>query len=250
MKRRFRRARIVLPAVLVLAAISSLIGIAAAKSNSSSPAQAATMPSRLAQATLIVEVNATDGDAGLQVFLDGEPWKLMTISGPNGQAILEVEAEGRLQNFGLTELFSESSEPPFDVFPLEKFKELFPEGRYTFAGTTVEGQRVVGEARLSHDIPDGPEITSPEDGATVSRDNVVATWNAVAEPRGIDIAGYRVIVTREDPLRVFSADLPASARSMPVPSEFLQSGTEYKLEIQAIEASGNQTLTEITFIVQ
>jgi hypothetical protein len=34
---------------------------------------------------------------------------------------------------------------------------------------------------------------------------------------------------------------------MPVPSEFLQSGTEYKLEIQAIEARGNQTLTEITF---
>jgi hypothetical protein len=163
------------------------------------------MPSRLAQATFIVEVNATDGDAGLQVFLDGEPWKLMTISGPDGQAILEVEAEGRLQNFGLTELFSESSEPPFDVFPLEKFKELFPEARYTFAGTTVEGQRVVGEARLSHDIPDGPVITSPEDGATVSRDSVVATWNAVAEPRGIDIVGYRVIVTRENPLRVFTA---------------------------------------------
>jgi hypothetical protein len=170
----------------------------------------------------------------------------MTISGPDGQTIVEVEAEGRLQNFGLTELFSESSEPPFDVFPLESFKQLFPEGRYTFAGTTVEGQRVVGEARLSHDIPDGPEITSPADGATVARDSVVARWNAVAEPRGIDIVGHRVIVTRENPLRVFSAD-PPSARTMPVPSEFLQSGTEYKLEIQAIEASGNQTLTEITF---
>jgi hypothetical protein len=79
---------------------------------------------------------------------------------------------------------------------------------------------------------------------------VIARWNAVAELRGIDIVGYRVIVTRENPLRVFSADLPASARRMPVPSEFLQPGTEYKLEVQAIEASGNQTLTEITFSVQ
>jgi hypothetical protein len=248
--RRFHRTTIILVAVVLLAAISSLVGIAVAKSDSSSPAQAETKPVRLAQSTLIVEVNATDGDAGLQVFLDGEPWKTMAISGPGGQTILDVEAEGRLKNFGLTELFSESSEPPFDVFPLEEFKKLFPAGKYTFAGKTVKGQRLVGEARLSHDIPDGPEITSPEEDATVGRTNVVARWNAVAESGGIDIVGYRVIVTRENPLRVFNADLPASARRMPVPSEFLQSGTEYKLEVQAIEESGNQTLTEITFSVR
>jgi hypothetical protein len=35
-----------------------------------------------------------------------------------------------------------------------------------------------------------------------------------------------------------------------VPSEFLERGAEYKLEVQAIEASGNQTLTEITFRVR
>jgi hypothetical protein len=246
--RRFHRTT-ALPALFLLAAIAFLIAIAVAKSNSSPDAQAAAKPIRLAQSTLIVEVNATDGDAGLQVFLGGEPWRSMTISGPDGQTILEVEGEGRLQNFGLTELFSESSEPPFTVFPLAKFKELFPEGRYSFAGETVKGQRLMGEARLSHDIPDGPEITSPEDDATVARSNVVARWNAVAETGGIDIVGYRVIVTRENPLRVFSADLPASARRMPVPSEFLQSGTEYKLEVQAIEESGNQTLTEIAFLV-
>jgi Fibronectin type III domain len=114
----------------------------------------------------------------------------------------------------------------------------------------VIGQGLVGGARLSHDIPDGPEITSPEDGATVDRSNVIARWNAVSEAGGIDIVGYRVIVTQEDPLRVFNADLPASARSMPVPAEFLQPGTEYKLEVQAIEASGNQTLTEIAFSTQ
>jgi hypothetical protein len=35
-----------------------------------------------------------------------------------------------------------------------------------------------------------------------------------------------------------------------VPAEFLQSGTEYKLEVQAIEKNGNQTLTEIAFRVR
>jgi hypothetical protein len=48
---------------------------------------------------------------------------------------------------------------------------------------------------------------------------------------------------------VFSADLPASVTSLTVPSEFLESGIEYKLEVQAIEASGNQTLTEMSFMV-
>jgi hypothetical protein len=249
MTRGFHRTT-VLPAVFMLAAVSLLIAIAAVKSSSSPDAQAASRPIRLAQSTLIVEVNATDGDAGLQVFLDGEPWRSMTISGPDGQTVLEVEGEGRLTDYGLTELFSESSEPPFTEFPLEEFKKLFPEGKYTFAGETVNGQQIVGEARLSHDIPDGPEITSPEEDATVGRGDVVAGWNAVAERGGIDIVGYRVIVTRENPLRVFNAELPASARSIPIPAEFLQSGTEYKLEVQSIEASGNQTLTEIAFTVR
>jgi hypothetical protein len=240
----------VLAGVFLAAAIALLIAITVARSNSSSDAQAAAKPIRLAQSTLIVEVNATDGDAGLQVFLDGEPWRSMTMSGPDGQTVLEVEGEGRLKNYGLTELFSESSEPPFTEFPLAEFKKLFPEGKYTFTGETVKGQRLVGEARLSHDIPDGPEITSPEEDATVGRSDVVARWNAVAESGRIDIVGYRVIVTRENPLRVFNADLPASARRMPVPGDFLQSGTEYKLEVQAIEASGNQTLTEISFKVR
>jgi hypothetical protein len=204
---------------------------------------------RLAQATMIVEVNATDGDAGLQVFLDGEAWRSMSITGPDGSTILDINAVGRLEDFGLTELFSESSEPPFDVFPLEEFKALWPEGRYSFAGTTVDGRRLTGRATLSHDIPDGPKITSPAEGATVAPGSVVASWDPVPETSGVDIVGYRVIVERENPLRVFSVDLPATDNSVTIPSEYFDSGIEYKLEVLAIEASGNQTLTEITFDV-
>jgi Fibronectin type III domain len=109
---------------------------------------------------------------------------------------------------------------------------------------------VTGVARLSHAIPDGPKITSPANGARIDRSEVVARWNAVRSPRRIVIKGYRVIVTREDPLRVFSADLPASATSVTIPPEFLEPGTEYKLEVQAIERSGNQTLTEVAFRVR
>ena len=207
-------------------------------------------PIPLAAATLIVEVNATDGDAGLQFFLDGEPWNSMTISDPNGNVVVDVDAKGRLKNWGLTELFSESNEPAFTEVPLEEFKARFPEGEYTFVGKTIDGERLVGTARLSHDIPDGPKIITPADDATVSRGGVVARWQAPPEAAGIKIVGYRVIVTREDPLRVYQVELPASARSVPIPAVFLQRNTEYELEIQAIEESGNWTFSTSFFSVK
>jgi hypothetical protein len=201
-------------------------------------------------ATMIVEVDATKGDAGVQFFLDGEPWRSMAVSGPNGRALLEIDAQGRLKNWGLTELFSESNEPPFAEVPLAEFKQTFPEGRYTFLGETVEDDKVVGSAMLSHDIPDGPKITGPADGETVARKGVVVRWSGPPEPPGIEIVGYRVIVTREEPLRVYSVDLPASATKVPIPAAFLDPGTEYELEIQAIEESGNQTFTTVFFDVK
>ena len=48
---------------------------------------------------------------------------------------------------------------------------------------------------------------------------------------------------------MFNADLPSSVNSVTIPSEFLEPGTKYKLEVQAIEKSGNQTISEITFTV-
>ena len=212
--------------------------------------EAASRPARLADATLIIEVNGTDGDAGLQFFLDGEAWRSMTISDPKGRVVVDIDAEGRLKNWGLTELFSESNEPPFDEVPLAEFKARFPAGIYRFVGETVEGRKIVGSARLSHDIPNGPTITAPGDGATVNRAGVIARWQAPPEPPGIDIVGYRVIATREDPLRVYQVELPASARHVPIPAAFLEPGTEYELEIQAIEESGNWTFSTETFSVR
>jgi Fibronectin type III domain len=197
-------------------------------------------PIHLVSATLIVEISKTDGDAGLQFFVDGEPWRSMTIFAPDGEVMLEIDAQGRLENFGLTELFSESNEPPFDEFPLAKFKRRFPEGEYRFSGITIEGEPLVGRAILSHDFPHGPEILTP---SVVDRDDFVAEWRPVTGPPGVDVVAYRAIVTREDPLQVFSVDLPATTTEVTVSPEFLRSGVEYELEVQAIEKSGNQTFS-------
>jgi hypothetical protein len=241
--RRLRPA-IALPAVCLL-----VFGIAAAKPDRTTTSEAKRKPIRLEASTLIVEVNATEGDAGIQLFLDHEPWDSMKLSSPDGRTMLDIDTKGRLKGYGLTELFSESSEPPFDEFPLHKFKRLFPEGTYKLDGTDIEGRRLVGRAKLSHDIPDGPHITSPADGDEVPMEDLTVTWDPVPEPDGIKIVGYRVIVEREDPLRVYQVELKGNATSVRVPSEFFQAGIEYLLEIQAIEKSGNQTFTELMFTV-
>jgi hypothetical protein len=54
-----------------------------------------------------------------------------------------------------------------------------------------------------------------------------------------------VVASREDPLRVVSIDLPADATSVTLP--LLESDAAYTLEVLAQEASGNQTVTQISF---
>lgn len=201
-------------------------------------------------ADLKVEINATDGDAGLQVFLDDEAWKEIRIVNPDGTVIAGVQARGDLKDYGLTELFSESSEPPFAEFPLAEFKKLFPEGTYVFSGVLVDGTTLRSEVPLTHDFPDGPTIIEPVEGAEVAPADVVVRWEPSPQtPPDVDIVGYQVIVVREDDTRSMEADLTASTRTFHVPVEFLEPGTEYTVEVLAIETSGNQTLTEVGFSV-
>ena len=181
----------------LLLALLLLLGLTATLPATTAGAGATTIA--FADARLKIEVNATDGDAGLQVFLDGEPWRAVSLSNPSGRKLVEITAKGPLKDYGLTELFSESSEPPFDEFPLEEFKQLFPEGVYTFRGTTIDGKRLLSTARLTHDLPDGPRILRPRDEAQVARDHVVVAWKGVRNPSGSKIVGYQAVVTRETP---------------------------------------------------
>jgi hypothetical protein len=247
-------------AVVVAGAAAALVGIATAQSDPDTSARgdsraqdasnstAAAKKIRLEDSTVIIEVNDTEGDAGLQFFLDGEPWRRMKVFRPGGKKVLDLKGTGRLRNWGLTESFHETNEPEFSEVPLDKFKRRFPEGTYKFAGRTIEGKRLVGKGKLSHDIPNGPEITFPSADSTVPHGDVEATWAPVPEP-GTEITGWRVIVEREDPFRSYQVELPASQTSVKIPSEFLEPGTEYLLEIQTIEASGNLTFSEHFFRV-
>ncbi len=212
---------------------------------------------RFSRAKIIVEFNSTAEDIGVQVLLDGDPWRKVAIFNPANRRILDIESRRSLRQQGLTELFFESSEPSLDELPLEEFLARFPAGTYEFEGVTIEGDEVEGSAVLTHVIPAGPEILSPvspdDDPPAVDPDDATIEWEPVATTiagsEDLEIASYQVIVEQVDPLRIFSIDLPASATSVKVPAGFLvQRGTLHKFEVLAVEAGGNQTITEGEFV--
>jgi hypothetical protein len=206
---------------------------------------------------ILIEFNASAEDVGIQVLLDGEPWKRLRVFNPGKREILNVVGAKSLARQGLTEFFFESSEPSLAEVPLSQFLARFPKGKYEFEGETIDGIELEGTAVLSHRIPAGPEIISPvapnDDPPLVDPENLVIEWEPVTETitgsRKLSIDGYQVIVEQVEPLRIFSIDLPASATSVMVPPGFLvQPGTLHKFEVLAIEKGGNQTITEGEFV--
>jgi Fibronectin type III domain len=206
---------------------------------------------QFSKAKIIFEFNSSGPDLGIQVSLDGEPWNEITVVDPKGGVILEIEAAGRLKTFGLTELFAESNEPNFEDVTPKDILARFPAGKYKFFGATVEGDKLMGTATLTHAIPDGPSNVAAQAGPG---NTLVISW--VAPPTvssltglAIKIVGYQVVVERADndqlgaATRIFDVKLP-NVTNVTVPPEFLEPGKQYKFEVLAIEAGGNQSITE------
>jgi hypothetical protein len=201
-----------------------------------------------------IEFNETDEDVGVQCVLGGEPYKSIKAYGPDDKKILDLKPRRALKKQGMSDFFFESAEPSLDDFSMQAFLKRFPPGKYEFETITLEGDDQDGETKLTHKIPAGPVITSPLDGEIVNPKNVVITWEPVTKTTAfnppqvpVNIVGYQVIVTREDPLRIFSADVPADTTSVTVPPDFLEAGTEYELEVLAVEKSDNQTISLLFF---
>ncbi len=216
------------------------------------------------EAKMRIELNSTAGDAGLQFELDADPWRMLEIEDPKGHTIFSVRSLGKLKALGNTELFTESNEPPFDELPLKELLKMFPKGNYEFSGITIDGEELEGVAAFTHNMPCGPEITSPGDGDTLDPDlDVVIEWEPVthkidtgskmgdcSNSTDIDIVAYEVIVELDgaDPAKSFDIFLPADAAQVTVPAEFIVPVAVYKFEVLAIEAGGNQTISEGFFM--
>jgi hypothetical protein len=247
----------------LFAVLLSAAGMHAGSGGGEPPARAvagsaAVVP--LKEAKLNIEHNATDKDTGFQGFVDSEGWRRLDVRGPGGP-VLTLEARGTLANLGMTELFFESVEPENADVPIEEILAKLPEGNYTIAGPAQENGksagRTSGTALLTHDIPAGPALVAPKEGAIVPIRGVVARWKPVAKTitgEPVTIVAYQLIIEKDaEPHRHMigtfglSMYLPRSVTSIAVPNGFLQPRTAYNWEVLAIERSGNQTLSSGSF---
>jgi hypothetical protein len=242
--------------------LSSAVAYAGLGGDGNSPARAtarsAAIP--LKEAKLNIEHNATDKDTGFQGFIDSEGWRRLDARGPGGR-ILRFEGRGALARLGLTELFFETVEPENADVPINKMLAKLPEGKYKIAGPAQENGkspgRTSGTAWLTHDIPAGPELVAPAEGATVPVRDVVAQWRPVSKTikgEPAKIIAYQLIIEKDvDPPRHMigkfglSMYLPPSVTSIAVPNGFLEPRSAYNWEVLAIERSGNQTLSSGSF---
>lgn len=214
-------------------------------------------------AEFFIEYNSTAGDTGVQVFLDDDNWRRITISDPRDKTLFDVKGKTTLGRQGLTELFFESVEPELAQLPIVKFLKRFPEGDYEFEGIRNDGIELESEVAFTHIIPCAPEVL-PENATVMRRkSDAVITWQEVTEVvdpvatdaagetvctepaylgQALEIASYQVIVENSDVHLI--VDLTSEDRSLTVPTELLSKNTLYIFEVLAKEESGNQTITE------
>jgi hypothetical protein len=234
--------------------VAGLAGLGLAASSGAGPANQK-QKFELEESRIYIEYNSTDNDLGFHVALDGEDWQSLRIFNPDGKLIFRVIGRGAYKELGLTELFFEGAEPELSDVPLDELLAKFPEGKYEFAGTTVDGDDIEGEGTLSHAVPAGPDVSDSDD-VVVPGNPFVIRWNHVTQKatdpaggvfpnRPIHVVAYQVIV------EPFQVTLPATGgpMSLALPQEFVDSfeDGEYEYEVLAIDASGNQTITSSSF---
>lgn len=213
---------------------------------------------KFSYAKLLIEHNATDEDTGFQMAADGEAWNRLDVLDPDGNPVLSVTARGSIQDLGLTEMFFETQEPENAEVPIPEVLANLPEGDYEFEGISVDGVEMDGVATLTHAIPAGPVILSPDEGEVVDPgSDLEIDWEHVTETIDgdpVNVTHYQVIVEKDEKLThpgfgrsLFSVHVPSSITSMRVPAEFLEARSPYKFEVLALEESGNQTLSSSEF---
>ncbi len=237
------------------------------------------------ETTVIIEINASDGDVGFHSLMDGDAWSWGRITDPMGQKIVTAKASGAMADQGLTEFFFESAEPlcepdeeePDDpVLTLGEFLMRFAEGTYKFRAFTLDGDKLKGTAELTYDIPAAADISLTED-MEMAVDAVVIAWmpgddlgdschdqaliddGIIPDHADVPVVAWEVVVEPEDedaatPTRKFTAHLPPGQTSVAVPegyfTKYIEDGfTEFKFEVGAVEESGNQVFSEGSFEV-
>lgn len=210
---------------------------------------------------LYYELNATDGDVGLHGILDGDSWKTATIRGPGGFTVLRAVPSQASPEFGMTELFFESNEPPLEQRSFAELVALFPPGTYQFFGTTAESNQPMRASDvLATAMPCPPTVQTPKPANgdlsirwRVNQGRYDPDTGVCSASGPVKVVLIQAFFELENPdtgeARRFSVELPPTARTVEVPDELLL-GIDFndfdeKAEVIVVGADGNRTAIEV-----
>ena len=218
-----------------------------------------------ADARVYFEYNATDLDLGIHLGFDAEGWEKVDVRGPRNTTFT-VKNGGALNDLGSTEVFTESAEPPLDEENLEAeiaaFLANFPAGTYRFEGRTINGDRLVGEADLSHALVAKPVLIFPDEDAEenlADPEDTVILWADGSEEGDPEVTRYEVVVEFEDEeteaVYVLTHQIPVNDETevyeFEVPAGWFEAleelDGEFKAEVVAIAGTLNATISEAEF---
>lgn len=181
---------------------------------------------------IILEQNATDGDAEIVISAKGGDKGLtkIRILAPDDTVVLDLSTQKRTP--GLRKFSVESAEPV-----ISEVIGAYPEGTYRFEGMTVDGVRLHSTANLVHGLLSPPVIT-------VNKTEGRVNWSAVS-----GATGYRIELEREvdgvDVMKLTS-DIPITFTSFLIPKVFLLPG-KYQVGIAVKGETGNIVVVEKEF---
>ncbi len=219
--------------VLSTVGVLALIGTASGSAEASNSRRAC---GEFADLSIILEQNATDGDAEVVILAKGQDDGLKSLAVISPTSRLTGSFVGNPRGIGIREFILESAEPT----DLQSVLRSFPEGDYRFRGTTVKGDCLQGTATLSHVLAPATVILTPGEDEVLAPGNFVLTWEAVP-----GAASYVIGIDNEDRGNALVAEIAPTATSFTVPQEWLEAGTEYAASVAVKAADGNVTSVEI-----
>lgn len=193
-----------------------------------------------AVASVHFEQNATDGDVEVVFKIKGgdEGITKLNVISPDGRTVIDFTAPD-VSTLGIRQFVFESPEPK----NLESLKMAYPEGDYTFTGTTFSGERLHGKAVLHHKLPATVNFIRPEANALDVRfEELRILWSPVS-----NVSAYVIEISQNDLDMNLIAKLSGSSTSFKLPNEYLLPGTEYTLSIGTISEKGNKSFVETDF---
>jgi len=188
-----------------------------------------------AEAGILLEHNAADGDAEIVVFVKGgdEGLAKLTVYAPDGSKVVDVSTQDTV--IGLREFAIESAEPA-----IAEVTGAFPEGIYRIEGITIGGDKLHATAGLSHKLPSPVELQ-------VNRAAKTITWSATEGAVKYSIELEREVGDKD--VMKMTMELPATVRSFSIPKAFLMPGN-YQVGVAVHGANGNIVVVEQEFSIE